>query len=288
VVLTSTAAILTPALASKVVGIPHIWWLHEFMTKDHGLRYLAGEPLSQRSIGWLSKVVVANSKAVWDHYSPPIPSEEMRLIYYGIAGFDAIPNRIDLPTFRVLLLGRQTPSKGQELALNAASILKRGQIQVQFRLVGPISSAYRDELQSLASKLGVTDMVEIVDATMTPHDEFAWANVVLMCSQNEAFGRVTLESLKSGRPVIGTRSGGTVELIRHGVDGYLFEPRNPHDLASAIRKLASEPGLLARMSENASAGTQDRYTIENEVGAFVDVIAAVIARQKDGPLDSHS
>ena len=137
VVLTSTAAIPTPALASEVVGIPHIWWLQEFMTKDHGFRYLAGEPLSQRSIGWLSKVVVANSKAVLDHFSPPIRSEKMRLIYYGIAGFDASPNRIDFPKLRVLLLGRQTHSKGQELALNAASILKRDQIKAHFRLVGP-------------------------------------------------------------------------------------------------------------------------------------------------------
>ena len=211
----------------------------------------------------------------------------MRLIYYGIDGFDATPNRIDLPTLRVLLLGQQRPSKGQELALYAASILKGDQIQVHFRLVGPIDAAYRDVLQGLASKLGISDIVEIVDASMRPHDEFAWANVVLMCSQNEAFGRVTLEALKSGRPVIGTRSGGTAELISDGVNGLLFEPGNPHDLASAIRQLASEPGLLARMSENARVGTQDRFTIEGEVGAFVDVIAAVAARQKDGPHVSH-
>lgn len=200
----------------------------------------------------------------------------MRLIYNGIAGFDASPNRIDLPNLRVLLLGWQMPSKGQELALYAASILKREPIQAHFRLVGPLHAAHREELQGLASNLGISDIVEIVDATTRPHDEFAWANVVLMCSHNEAFGRVTLEALKSGRPVIGTRSGGTVELVCHGVNGFLFEPRNAHDLASAIRQLASEPGLLARMSENARVGTQHRFTIEGEVGAFVDVVAAVV------------
>lgn len=282
VVLTSTATIPTPALASAVVGIPHVWWLQEFMTKDHGFRYLGGEPLSQRSIGWLSKVVVANSKAVWDHFSPPIRSDKMRLIYCGIDGFAATQNRVDIPTLRVLLLGKQTPSKGQEVALYAASILNSNKIQVHFRLVGPIDSAYRLVLQRLASKLGISDIVEIVDTSASPHEELAWAHVVLMCSRNEAFGRVTLEALKSGRPVIGARSGGTAELISDGVNGLLFEPGNPHDLATAVRHLGSQRDQLAVMSENAEVGTRDRFTIKSEVGAFVDVISTAAARQKDG------
>jgi glycosyltransferase involved in cell wall biosynthesis len=253
------------------------------MTKDHGFRYALGEPLSQRSMRWLSKLAVANSKAVWDHYSPPIPSEKMRLIYYAIDGFKPSPNNIDLPVLRVLLLGKQAPSKGQHLALAAAGILKSEPIQAHFRLVGTVTPTYRKELQELSSELGISDSVEIVDATSTPQDEFAWANVVLMCSHNEAFGRVTVEALKSGRPVIGTNSGGTADLIRHGVDGFLFEPRNPDELASAIRTLASEPGLLARMSENARIGSADRFTIESEVEAFVDVLATAVARQKHHP-----
>jgi glycosyltransferase involved in cell wall biosynthesis len=278
VVVTSTATIPTPALASAVTGIPHVWWLKELVAENHGLRYVLGEPLSQRSIGWLSKFVVANSRAIKDHFAPPIRSEKMRVIYQGFARPDASPNRIDLPTLRVLLLGKQTPAKGGTLALEAASILKPEPIQIELRLVGQIGAAYRDELNGLASELGIADSVEIVDVTATPQDEFAWANVVLMCSENEGFGRVTVEGLKSGRPVIGARSGGTIELISDGVDGFLFEPRNAQQLAAALRRLASEPGLLALMSENARTGTQDRFTVESEVDAFVDLLRAAAAR----------
>jgi len=76
-------------------------------------------------------------------------------------------------------------------------------------------------------------------------------------------------------------------LISDGVNGLLFEPRNPHELASALRRLASKRDQLAVMSENARVGTQDRFTIESEVGAFVDVISAAAAREKDGPHVSH-
>ena len=87
VVVTNTAVIPTPALASAMAGVPHVWWLHEFVTKDHGLRYTLGEPASQRAIGWLSKLVVTNSRAVQDHFSPPIPREKMRVVHQGIRRF---------------------------------------------------------------------------------------------------------------------------------------------------------------------------------------------------------
>jgi glycosyltransferase involved in cell wall biosynthesis len=102
-----------------------------------------------------------------------------------------------------------------------------------------------------------------------------------MCSDAEAFGRVTVEALKSGRPVIGTRSGGTPELICDGVNGFLFEPGNARQLAAALRRLASEPGLLERLSNNASVGTRDRFTLDGYVEEFVDVLSAAAARGSD-------
>jgi glycosyltransferase involved in cell wall biosynthesis len=278
VVVTTTGLIPTPALASAVVGIPHVWALHQFVTTDQGLRYLLSEPLSQRVIGWLSEIVVANSRAVEEHFSPPIPRRKMRMLYPGVPGFEARPNRIDLPRLRVLLLGRQTPSKGGTLALEAAGILRHEPIELEWRLVGPSDPGYRDQLAALARELDITERVQILDHTDTPGHEISWANVVLMCSDAEAFGLVTVEALKSGRPVIGTRSGGTPEIVSDGVNGLLYEPGNAEQLAAALRRLATEPGLLARMSDNAQASTRDRFTPEDYVEAFVDVLAAAARR----------
>lgn len=279
VVVTNTAVIPTPALASAVAGIPHVWWLHEFVTKDHGFRYALGEPLSQRSIGWLSKLVVANSRAVQGHFSPPIRTDKMRVIYQGIVSFDAGPNTIDPPGLRALVLGNLTPTKGVALALKAASILQSEAIHMELRLVGPIRAAYREELNRLAADLKIADSVEVFGATMTPRAELAWANVILVCSNCEAFGRVTVEGLKSGRPVVGTRSGGTTELISDGINGFLFTPGSAQELATALRRLASEPGLLKTMSENARPSVQDRFTIEGEVNGMVAVLRAAAGRE---------
>src|SRR5262249_17425331 len=139
-VITSTATIPVPALASRVLGIPHVWWVHEFVTLDHGLSFLLGEPVSQRLMGWLSRLVVVNSAAVGEHYCPPIPRSKTRVVHYGIPSIAAAPRAGDDTPIRVLLLGRQTPSKGQSTAIKAAALLQAQGIGVQFRLVGPGSA----------------------------------------------------------------------------------------------------------------------------------------------------
>lgn len=279
VVVTNTAVIPAPALACAMVGIPHVWWVHEFVTKDHGLRFVLGEALSQRLMGRLSRLMVVNSGAVRDYFSPSIGADKMRVIYQGIVGFKPSPNTVDSVGLRVLLMGIVSPSKGASVALEAAGILKTEQMRFRMRLVGPINASYRKKLERLAADLDVADRVEVVGATRTPQAEFEWANVVLTCSRCEAFGRATVESLKSGRPVVGTRSGGTPELISDGFDGLLFTPGRPQELAAALRRVAEEPGLLATLSKNAGVGTRDRFTIESEVDELVAVLRAAAAQE---------
>src|SRR5262249_33567661 len=116
VVVSSTATNPVPAFASAIVRVPHVWWLHEFVTRDHGFSSLLAEPGSQRLSGWFSEVVVANSRVVAEHFSPPVASQKVRIIYYGFHDCDVGMNRIDGP-LRLLQLGHQTPSKGPELAI---------------------------------------------------------------------------------------------------------------------------------------------------------------------------
>ena len=296
VVVTNTAVIPVPALACAIVGVPHVWRVHEFVTKDHGLRYVLGEAFSRRTIGWTSKVVVVNSQAVRDHYSPPIPRDKVRVLDQAITGFQPTPNAVDPPNVRALVLGALAPTKGIPVALEAAKILvappapesaggpaadsAAEPVRLQLRLVGPVLPSYRQELDRLVATLGIGDCVEIRQATPTPQIELAWANVLVMCSDNEAFGRVTVEGLKSGRPVVGTRSGGTVELVFPGVNGLLFSPGDAQELAAALRTLAGDPAMLERMSENAIASTEGRFTTEEEVEEFVAVLTQAAGRER--------
>jgi glycosyltransferase involved in cell wall biosynthesis len=108
--------------------------------------------------------------------------------------------------------------------------------------------------------------------TTNPAAELERANVLLMCSAAEATGRVTIEALRAGRPVIGTRSGGTPELVTEGMDGLLVEPDDPAALAAAIARVGRDPALLARLSRAAWARNHGRFTLEQQVEAFCVIL----------------
>lgn len=80
-----------------------------------------------------------------------------------------------------------------------------------------------------------------------------------MCSQNEAFGRVTVESMLSENVVIGTKSAGTAEIIEDGVNGYLYEVGNIQELSRKIYDVISHWGEQEQMVKKAKKFAKEKY-----------------------------
>jgi glycosyltransferase involved in cell wall biosynthesis len=269
VVLSSTTVSPTAAIASRRTGVPHVWWIHEFTTLGLGKQYALGESASQRLIDALSARVAVNSAAVAAHYSPPIAARKVATIELGVEPPPVAANDAADGKLRALVLGRKDPEKGCETAIRAVAALRDEDVDVQLRMVGPALAGYAETLWYLARDLGVLERVELVEYTPDPTPHFEWSNVVLVPSYGEAFGRVTVEALKSGRPVIGARAGATVDLVAEGCNGLLVTPGDANELASALRRCAREPELVDKMSTNAVAATADRFTMHREVDTFV-------------------
>jgi glycosyltransferase involved in cell wall biosynthesis len=87
---------------------------------------------------------------------------------------------------------------------------------------------------------------------------------------------VTVEALKRGRPVIGTNTGGTAELIDHGVNGSLYPPGDIEALAASIERFARDPALLVACSDAALA-SNDRFKVEDERAQFLELAVRAIS-----------
>ena len=94
----------------------------------------------------------------------------------------------------------------------------------------------------------VSDMAELRKTT----------DVELVCSEKEAFGRVTIEAMMASDPVIASDSGANPELIRPGENGLLFESGNAKALADCMQELIAEPGRIENMGRQAF-----RFAAEN-------------------------
>jgi glycosyltransferase involved in cell wall biosynthesis len=109
----------------------------------------------------------------------------------------------------------------------------------------------RQALTRLAAELGVDQQVRFLGAV--GQDDlpalYAEADVFCLPTLAEAVGVVNMEAMATGLPVVSSRLMGVPELIEDGVSGLLVEPGESDQLAEALRTLAADPGLRARMGE---------------------------------------
>jgi glycosyltransferase involved in cell wall biosynthesis len=280
VIVTNTLTVCEGALAARILGLPHITYAREFGDPGHGLHFELGVRTSVRLLSMLSTRVVFNSWALAKHYGREVPPARARVIYNAVSvpaaslaqGDPAEPHRSGA-TFSCVLVSHLNPGKGQEDALRAiADLLGRG-VRVSLKLVGGAGPpAYVRRLRALIDSLGVSELVEMVGPVSDPSLFFRQADVALMCSRMEAFGRVTVEAMKLGKPVIGARSGGTPEVIHDRFNGFLYTPGDARELADKIEEMTRDRDGARRMGERARHFATEMFSLERYGGEFLDLL----------------
>ena len=87
---------------------------------------------------------------------------------------------------------------------------------------------------------------------------YAAFDVFVTPGTEETFGQTVQEAHAAGLPVIAPRIGGPIDLVDHGVDGYLYEPGDDLDLRQAVRRLVDDASVRNRMGEAGRRGVIDR------------------------------
>lgn len=160
---------------------------------------------------------------------------------------------------RLLYAGRYDPRKGIETAIRALCLLEDEVLEI--RAVGdPVE---RTRLEGVVAELGLEARVEMGTC---PRDQlgarYRAADVVVFPSEwEEPFGLVPLEAMACGTPVVGTGVGGSGAFLVDGANCLRFRPGDPADLAAAVRRLAADPALRARL---VTAGLRTAATFDVE------------------------
>lgn len=272
--LNTQKALVLGALGKPLHRKPVIWYQHDILTREHFGR------MQLNVIKWVVRFavdqVVANSQASARSLAAltGINAHSVPVVYNGIDagafnradGTDmaALRQRLGLPAGAWIagLFGRLAPWKGQHIALEALARLPG----VHLVLVGaPLfgEDAYAQRLHEQAATLGIADRVHFAGFQ---DDVPAWMkamDVVLHTStEPEPFGRVIVEGMAAGRPVIAAAAGGVTEIVRHGHNGWLVKPGDSTALAEAIGALRADPALARRMAEQALADAQTEFSVD--------------------------
>ena len=170
------------------------------------------------------------------------PESKIRLVHRGIDPQPFDPAKLDaafMAAFRqqhglegrfvALGVGRITPLKGYDVLIRATALASERLPQLKTVIVGGAETAREGtllELKNLVAELGVGEHVAFAGSQRKIAEVYACGNVLTSCntSKPEAFGRSMAEALAMNCPVIATRFGGALDIVREGVNGWFIEP----------------------------------------------------------------
>jgi glycosyltransferase involved in cell wall biosynthesis len=141
--------------------------------------------------------------------------------------------------------------------------------------VGDGGKRYRAQLVQQAETLGVSRRIAFHGYAEDPLPLIRNTDVVLVCSRWEAFGRVAVEAMLAGKPVIGSARGATAEIIQDGQTGLLYQWGNIRDLTKKIQFLHDNPKESMRIGASAQQWAQDRFTQERYGREVLEILSEV-------------
>ena len=227
---------------------------------SYGIPYPVNSLLDVREKGILkaakkSSIVMATSNYIAGRLiASGLRPALVRMIYIGgaISGWGTSPAEFGDRPIRLLSVGVIQYHKGiQDLLI---AVKKLEELNVPFELVIAGNGPYVKKLQSLTIGLGLTNRAKF--AGRVDNEElmrlYDWCDIVIVPTLTpEPFGRVAVEAMSRGRPVVGTNNGGLAEIIENDKTGYLVPPGNPTAIAERLVQVRSNPALLAEMGRRA-------------------------------------
>ncbi|CAN5845679.1 glycosyltransferase family 4 protein [soil metagenome] len=170
----------------------------------------------------------------------------------------------------VFTWGRVQFEKGFQVLVRAMSLLRHCMPELRCVIGG--AGSYLPELQSRVDFDGVADRIELVgyltdDALL---DILHRAGCVVIPSLYEPFGIVALEALAGGAPLVVAETGGLAELVRSTGGGLMFEPGHADQLADAIERMFTEPGLADELVHNATTTLAHQFSWDVIAASTVD------------------
>jgi len=268
-------AMFYAVLASRVHRRPVVWHI----------RIALPDPLLDRVLVRLATVPVAISATVRERLRPwPDAHAECRIIPNGldldafVATHDRAAVRRELgigdDELAIMCVSRMVDGKRQEILLDACAALSAAAIRCVLVGDGPGANRLRRRAKDadLAGRAIFTghrdDVADLLGA----------ADVFVLPAEQEGFGRVVIEAMASGLPVVAADSGGPAEIVDDDTSGLLFASGSSASLADRLERLCAEPALRRRLGKAARRRVHDEYTMQAHTQRVVELYEELLGR----------
>ena len=273
---TSKAGILG-RLAAKISAVPliihtphgHVFYGHFNRLTAELFRAV------ERCFGRITDEIVALTEGEKKDYLDlsVYPAERITVIHSGVdlrrfsdVRIDAagVKEKIGLNPDSIVVgtVGWLLPIKGPLVLLRAMAALWQKTPKARLVYVG--KGALERQLKSEAVRLKVADRVHFLGWRDDVHEIMQIIDIFVLPSRNEGMGRVLVEAMAAGKPVVASRVGGVPDLVKHGENGFLTSPGDVADLSYYIGRLLADEDLRTGMGLSGETISRD-YSLEKMV-----------------------
>ncbi|WP_246361027.1 glycosyltransferase family 4 protein [Haloechinothrix aidingensis] len=232
--------------------------------------------------------VVVNSDATRRSITAALPrlARTSRLLYNGVAGPE---HAVQLRTYDpspvgLVLVGRLSPRKGTDIAVEAVAELLRDGHDVTLDLVGSAFTGYEwfeRRIRSRVDELELTGRVSLRGFTEEVWRAYARADIALVPSRVEPFGNTAVEAQLAGVPVVVTDTQGLPETVAHGTYGSVVPRDDPRALADAIAAMLDDWPHTRRIAERARSAALERFAPATYRAGLAGIAADLIERDRE-------
>ncbi|WP_414543384.1 glycosyltransferase [Nostoc sp. CCY0012] len=278
-------ALVIGALASFIAHRPLVYHLHDILSPEHFSQ--TNLRVAVTLANGFASLVIANSQASQTAFVAAGGRPELtEIVYNGFAPENYQPAESEVKKLQQQLelegkfvvghFSRLAPWKGQHILIEA---LTQCPPEVTVILVGDALFGEQDYVQKLhqqVATMGLEHRVKFLGfRTDIPQLMTACDLVAHTSTSPEPFGRVIVEAMLCGTPVVAAKAGGAMELVEHGSNGFLVTPGEPQELVQIIHTCLQETEITATIAKNAQAIARQRF----DVTAINQQIASLLTQR---------
>ncbi len=232
----NSSAITVGEYLAKHLGVKHVWHVREFLDKDFHFHPFGGMDRLQKRINRADACIAITSQ-VAQHWN--MSGTNTHVIWDAVRKEEDVCAIFPKEKYFLFCCASLSDTKGTDTAVKAFCMSGLSQKGYNLKMVGNCTEEYKEKLVHIIQSFS-GDMMEHIEflgyqKDITPLMKKATA--FLMCSHNEGLGRVTIEAMCYGCPVIARYSGGTVDYLKDGETGFFFT--HDEQCASLMKEVSS-------------------------------------------------
>ncbi len=206
----------------------------------------------------------------------------IEVVYMGTPEIDllndgaALELRLELgmqDKFAIGMVGRIEETKAQYLLIEAIDTLNARGVDAEAFFVGhEMEEGYIQTLMTKASQMGIEDKIHFLGFMKEPSHFYQICDTIVLATQKETFGLVLIEAMRAGTAIVGSDSGGVLEIIEDEKSGLLFKSLDAEDLSIKLGSLIIDPMKKSTLERFALERVEERFDAKKQFKKLEQVL----------------